>query len=107
MIKEIGSLLRTRRIDQHMTIEQLAEKAELSASFIAKFERNDQNNISLQTLEKIVNALDMKLVDLFMYDGIKNTMTLELINYLSNLNEDDQQSLSTAILKMISISKKN
>ncbi|AUX11205.1 XRE family transcriptional regulator [Latilactobacillus sakei] len=107
MIKQIGNLIRTKRLDQKMTIEQLAEKAELSASFIAKFERNDQNNISIQALEKIVNALNMKLGDLFMYEGISDTTTLELIGYLSRLSETDQQELSAAILKMIKISQKN
>lgn len=107
MIKQIGNLIRTKRLDQKMTIEQLAEKAELSASFIAKFERNDQNNISIQALEKIVNALNMKLGDLFMYEGISDTTTLELIGYLSQLSETDQQELSAAILKMIKISQKN
>ena len=34
MIKQIGNLIRTKRLDQKMTIEQLAEKAEIvQASF--------------------------------------------------------------------------
>ena len=55
--KDLGRRIRTLRQKQHMTQEQLAEKIDMSASFLGHIERGSRV-ASLETLVKICNVLD-------------------------------------------------
>jgi len=63
-LNTIGSHIRQRREAMKMTQAELAEKADLSLPFIS-FIENDKRNISLETLIKITNALEITLSDFF------------------------------------------
>ena len=55
--KDLGRRIRTLRQKQHLTQEQLAEKIDMSASFLGHIERGSRV-ASLETLVKLCNVLD-------------------------------------------------
>ena len=55
--KDLGRRIRMLRQKQHMTQEQLAERIDMSASFLGHIERGTRV-ASLETLVKICNVLD-------------------------------------------------
>ena len=55
--KDLGRRIRMLRQKQHMTQEQLAEKIDMSASFLGHIERGSRV-ASLETLVKLCNVLD-------------------------------------------------
>ncbi len=63
------------RIAQGLTQENLAEKVDISVSYISEIE-NGKKRPSLKTLEKIAAALDVSLVSL-MGEDIKNNAAAE------------------------------
>lgn len=60
MLMEIGLRIREFRKSRGLTQQQLADKADISRSYLADVERN-RYNPSLETLEKIANALEVSL----------------------------------------------
>lgn len=60
----IGSVLRGRRIEQSLTIAEVADRAELSRGMVSKIE-NGQVATSLDSLARITAALGMTLSQLF------------------------------------------
>lgn len=50
---------------KNITQEQLAEKADLSTSYIKQIESKEYTNISLTTILKISKALEISVNDLF------------------------------------------
>jgi len=62
--KGLGKRIRTLRKLKALTQEELGEKAGLSYKFIGEIERG-MVNLSLDSLVKIANALDVKAGDLF------------------------------------------
>jgi len=67
--KYLGMNIRSHRALLHLTQEQLAERADLSVSYIGHIERGSRK-ASLEALEKIALALNVKigrLVDDFDY----------------------------------------
>nr|WP_240460744.1 helix-turn-helix transcriptional regulator [Fictibacillus barbaricus] len=60
----------------NLTQEELAERAHFQASYLAGIERGERN-ITLETLEKIANALEISPQDLFHYNDL---VTLESDN---------------------------
>lgn len=65
---KIGKLIRAKRKTIAMTQEQLAEQSGLSVNFISSLERLDKQNISIQKLIAIANALDVSVIDLLKGD---------------------------------------
>lgn len=66
-LKSVGERIRSIRKAQDLTQEALAEKAGLHYSYIGGVERGDRN-ISLETLEKIIDALGVLPVEIFLFD---------------------------------------
>jgi transcriptional regulator with XRE-family HTH domain len=60
----IGQKIKTLRTEKNLTQEQLAEKAGISIDFLSLIERG-RNAPSLESLEKIANALNIEVKDLF------------------------------------------
>ncbi|WP_042356871.1 helix-turn-helix domain-containing protein [Bacillus rubiinfantis] len=65
-LKIVGDRIRNLRKANGLTQEGLAEKAELQYSYIGGVERGERN-ISLETLEKILIALDVTAFELFKF----------------------------------------
>ena len=64
MIDHIGEKIQALRKQKNMTITALAKNANISRSLISQIE-SGYTYPSLQTLEKIVQALDISLSDFF------------------------------------------
>ena len=56
----VGSNIRTLRTDAGLTLEKLAEKADLSWPYLSKIERG-RENILLNKLARLAQALNVKL----------------------------------------------
>jgi len=64
-IKKIfGKTIRLIRESRNMTQEKLADLCGLHRTYIGSVERGERN-ISLENIQKIANALQIKIVDLF------------------------------------------
>jgi transcriptional regulator with XRE-family HTH domain len=59
----LGSTIRRTRLQQGVSQEHLALKAEIDRSYVGRVERGD-NNVALLTLKKIASALGMSVADL-------------------------------------------
>lgn len=62
----VGQRLRAYRLQQGMTQEDLAEKAELHPTYIGQAERGEKN-LTLLSLEKILVALNLSFSDFFIH----------------------------------------
>jgi len=65
--ESVGNRIRELRKAKGWTQEQLAEAAGLHYSYIGGVERGDRN-ISLETLEKIINAFKVPAVEIFKFE---------------------------------------
>lgn len=72
----IRSVIKKYRLNINLSQEQLADKAELDRTYISGFERGVRN-ITLQSLEKILNGLNLSETEFF---------NLCLKEYLENEN---------------------
>lgn len=64
---QFGSHLRTIRLSKGLSQEKLALLADLDRTYISGVERG-QRNISLINLQRLANALNMKLDQLLQFD---------------------------------------
>lgn len=64
LIKLIGEQIRNIRKDRGMTQEALANECGFQYSYLSDIERGERN-ISIETLEKIINALDVIPAEIF------------------------------------------
>ena len=69
-LKEIGSKIAKRRNLLGISQEALADKADLDRTYISGIERG-KRNISIYTLKKIIDSLELKMKDFF--NGQVNT----------------------------------
>jgi len=62
---KIGKNIRTLRKNKKLSQEQLAERCNLHRTYIGALER-DEKSPTIDTLEKIVKALEIPLSDFFL-----------------------------------------
>ncbi|WP_409021619.1 helix-turn-helix domain-containing protein [Dellaglioa sp. P0083] len=103
MVKTISQLIRKKRKALSLTIEQLAEKSNVSISLISRIERGDVANISINKLYDIASALDLELSDFFSRQQFSDIPTLELLQYFSTLTDEKREELSKSILRIIQL----
>lgn len=85
-LKLVGSRIRATRKARDLTQEALAERAELQSTYIGGVERGERN-ISLQTLEKIIEGLGITPYELFKFEELDLTSaTLEKKMKIDNIN---------------------
>ncbi|MGC4041948.1 MULTISPECIES: helix-turn-helix domain-containing protein [Flavobacterium] len=63
ILEKFGEKIKEYRKQKGFSQEQLAEKANLHRTYIGMIERAEKN-ITLLNIEKIANALDVKITDL-------------------------------------------
>ena len=66
ILTKFGNKVREERLRRNLSQEELAEKAGVHRTYIGMIERAEKN-ITLENIDKIAKALDMKISDLF-YD---------------------------------------
>lgn len=67
MLKKLGLKLKYERMKQGFTQESLAEKVEVHEKYISLLETGKQN-VTLKTLNRIANALDVEIYKLLIFD---------------------------------------
>lgn len=94
-LKKIGQRIRDLRKQKGLSQEQLAEKACFHFSYIGGVEWAEKN-ITLVNLLKIADALDVQIMDLFMYTKYQQ----------SALNEKDEL-LNQIFQTLVSLKKRD
>ena len=93
---KIGSRLRVFRILHQYSIEELAHKAGLNPAHLGKIERGERN-FTIQSLDKIVKALEISYVDLFDFEKeatpVENPIISKTLSYLSTLTAKEQEHI--------------
>lgn len=95
LVKFVGMNIRELRKIKQLTQEELSEKSGLQTSFLAGVERGERN-ITLETLEKIINGLEEDPKTVFNFKNIipdehfsKKEITDLIMNLLADKNLQD------------------
>ncbi|MDC3418514.1 helix-turn-helix domain-containing protein [Aquibacillus salsiterrae] len=102
LAKIIGERLRMIRKKQGLSQEELAHLSNTHPTYIGQLERGEKN-VTVDTLDKVTNALNISLEELFRFSSINpksvDESILQLNNLLVEVNNEDRQT----ILKIIHI----
>lgn len=98
------SFIRTLRTKKHLTIEQLAERADVSIDLIARLERGDRNDVSVSNLEKILHALGLKIGDVFERSNL-DTSSEAFIKEFLEMDAESQKQYADLFLTIINMNK--
>lgn len=71
----LSQIIRKLRMDKSMTVNQLAELAELSSPYVSQLE-HDKAYPSIFTLQRIATALDVHIFEFFVDEIIKESIVL-------------------------------
>lgn len=100
MSNNLGQNIQKYRKLKGMTQEKLAEFSNLSTTFLSKLECSENQNISVQKLEKIAQTLNVKVTDL-LSDNVTNKLKQAehpnldiLIKQLSKLEHSKSERLA-------------
>ena len=90
----VGQRIRTYRQKANMTQEELAERADLHHTYIGQVERGEKN-LTLTSLEKILDALNLTFADFFEGFERKNRESVPSLCYelICRREEKDQQRI--------------
>lgn len=67
ILKNLGIKLKYKRLQKGLTQEALAEMIDVHEKYIGKIETGKQN-ITIKTLNRIANALEIDIYNLLMFD---------------------------------------
>ena len=97
---KIGELVREYRLSKKLTQQELAEKSDLSLPFINLIE-NNRRNLSVDTLLKILSAMDIDPSDFFrpLSDTSDDNLQLLIEKIQLNKNRTEIIELFLSILK--------
>jgi len=93
LMVQLGKRIQTLREKRGLTQEQLEEKTEVNAKYISAVERGQQN-VTVKTLEKIAQGLNIELYQLFLFseEAESDRVVKKAINSL--LQEADLKTLT-------------
>ncbi|MGC5774876.1 helix-turn-helix domain-containing protein [Paenibacillus pabuli] len=105
--ESVGNRIRELRKAKGWTQEQLAEAAGLHYSYIGGVERGDRN-ISLETLEKIINGLQISAEEIFKFkeESEYNRALDEHITLISGKSSDEITSLTKMVKEVLNTIEK-
>lgn len=97
--KQLGAKIKRLRLKRKFTQEQLAEKIQIATRTLCGIE-NGENFVKAETLEKLCNALNISLFELFTCDHLKPKE--ELINeIISDINQMENIDKIETIYKFV------
>lgn len=89
----LGLKIKELRKQKKLTQEKLAEILDLDIGYISKLEVG-RNFPTIGTLERIANALEVELYELFQFTLVKNSdFKSEIIDIYEKLNKEKQYTL--------------
>ncbi|MEK3720592.1 helix-turn-helix domain-containing protein [Paenibacillus sp. FSL H8-0034] len=103
-VKLVGERIRTIRKEKGYTQESLAEKSGVYITYISDIERGERN-ITLETLDKVITALDILPSELFKFENIESieerTDKKILLNALNSLVSGRKVEEIQLVLRMM------
>jgi transcriptional regulator with XRE-family HTH domain len=101
--KIIGERLRNIRKEKGLSQEELAHLSTLHSTYIGQLERGEKN-ATLESIEKVTNALEITLEELFRFIqptkvGHETSTLIQIINRLQGRSIIDQQT----VLKLLDL----
>ena len=101
ILRQFGDRVRNLRKAKRLTQEELAEKADLHYTYIGGIERGEKN-LSLKNIEKIANAFEINIRELFNYQNSEtNKAVSSIINAINDLLTDKDSNTLGLIRKLI------
>lgn len=100
-LKQIGIKVRKRRKELHITIEKLAELADISVSSVSLLERGRLTDIHFNNLCNIANALDVDLFYLISNDDNTSLELRKLNKIISKYSRERQHKIIESILCLL------
>ena len=101
---KIGELVREYRLSKKLTQQELAEKSDLSLPFINLIE-NNRRNLSVDTLLKILSAMDIDPSDFFRPLSETSDDDLQLLIEKIQLNKNRTEIIEL-FLSILSLNEK-
>ncbi|MCA1061470.1 helix-turn-helix domain-containing protein [Rossellomorea aquimaris] len=83
----IGTNISTIRKRRGLTLSELADRANVSKSYLSNLERNLNKNPSIQVLEKISTVLDVDLMTILQFNAHEDNRELLENEWLDFINE--------------------
>ncbi|WP_024419546.1 helix-turn-helix domain-containing protein [Streptococcus suis] len=97
----IGKRIRILRLQKHLTQQQLEEEAGLPLKYAYKLE-NLEPNITVETLEKIMTALDTDIENFFDISLKEdNPLTNQLLSKIAEFSTSKQERLLKLLINII------
>lgn len=87
--EQIRHRIKELRKKQKLSQEQLATKADMEATFLSRIERGHTTNIQINTLEKIITALDVDYATFFSFTDSDRPLN-QIVAKLSLLHNQDE-----------------
>ncbi|NQX45203.1 helix-turn-helix transcriptional regulator [Paenibacillus tritici] len=101
--KQVGDQIRHYRNLKGLTQEQLAEVVDTYGTYIGRLERGEQN-VQLETLEKIADALQISVYALFnhpQFDHLNNQEWIwQVVHLMEEQSTDDQERAFRVLSEM-------
>ena len=108
LVHHVGKRLRGYRVAAGMSQERLAEKAGLHPTYIGQVERGEKN-LTIESLEKITNALEVPMAAVFEKMESRNEMgnfSLKAYELFSHKTIEEQERLYQILLDIDALSQK-
>ncbi|WP_283599761.1 helix-turn-helix domain-containing protein [Ligilactobacillus aviarius] len=102
MLPNFSKIIRQARKNMNLTIEELAEKSDVSDGLISLIERNKIKDIKVSNLLKITKALNLNVSDLFRDSEIDN-QTLEVLDKLRSISKNKREKVLKLVNDLIDI----
>lgn len=87
--ENVARRIRELRLKNGMTQQELSDKANIDWSAFSRIERGKSVNVQINTLEKIINALEIDYPDFFTFSDSDKTKN-RIIAKLSLLDDEDK-----------------
>ena len=101
LLKHVAKRIRECRKDKGMSQEKLSERAGLGVKTIQNME-NLKYDFKIQTLQKVIDALDLTVEEFFHFQFSENTVRPEtLLKNIAQLPEDKQSNIITSFNEII------
>ncbi len=94
---KVGTRIRTLRKERGYTQEQLAFEANMHPAQIGHIERGVQSP-TIDTLEKIINALNVSIQEFFNFDNVSLNNENALNLFLNTLSNEELNDISTILI---------
>lgn len=100
--KQLGVKIKRLRQKKGLTQEQFAEKIDIATRTLSGIETGE-NFVTSETLEKMLNILEITSNELFAFDHIKpqEELVKEIIEEIKNLNDREKLETIYKIIKAV------